>query len=44
MIRKANTDSDVVKEGLHKFLEKKRSAFPRLYFLSNEELFDLYGK
>ena len=26
------------------FLETKRDKFPRLYFLSNDELVDLYGK
>jgi hypothetical protein len=34
----------VIREGLNRFLESKRQAFPRLYFLSNEELFDIYGK
>lgn len=26
------------------FLEKRRTKFPRLFFLSNEELIDIFGK
>lgn len=42
--RKCNADADIIRDGLNRFLEMKRQAFPRLYFLSNEELFDIYGK
>lgn len=31
-------------KGLSGFLETKRDKFPRLYFLSNEELIDIFGK
>lgn len=43
-LRKANSDADIAREGLSKFLLDKRDAFPRLYFLSNEELIDIYGR
>jgi len=43
-LKKANNDSDSVREGLTAFLEQKREAFPRLYFLSNEELIDIFGR
>ena len=29
---------------MNDFLEKKRVAFPRLYFISNEELIDVFGR
>ena len=43
-LRKANSDAEIAREGLSKFLLDKRDAFPRLYFLSNEELIDIYGR
>lgn len=43
-MNKANQDSDTIKAGLTEFLEKKRGKFPRLFFLSNEELIDIFGK
>ena len=30
-------------QALNQFLEQKRDQFPRLYFLSNEELVDIFG-
>jgi len=43
-IDQATMTCDEVIKGLQKFLESKRDAFPRLYFLSNEELIEIYGK
>jgi dynein heavy chain len=42
-LRKMNIEIDNVRDGLYRFLEAKRQAFPRLYFLSNEELMQIYG-
>ena len=43
-LRKLNTDADLVRSGLAQFLEQKRDFFPRLYFISNEELIDVFGR
>lgn len=43
-LRKMNTEIDNCKLGIYRFLEQKRQQFPRLYFLSNEELLIIYGK
>lgn len=43
-LKKLNQDSDQIKQGLSIFLEAKRAYFPRLYFISNEELIDIYGR
>jgi hypothetical protein len=34
----------MIRSGLGGFLERKRGKFPRLFFLSNEELVDIFGK
>jgi hypothetical protein len=39
-----NSDSDTIRAGLNVFLEQKRDSFPRLFFISNEELIELFGK
>jgi hypothetical protein len=39
-----NTEIDNCRLGINRFLEQKRQQFPRLYFLSNEELLIIYGK
>jgi dynein heavy chain len=41
---KHNSDCDHIRQGLRDFLEKKRGKFPRFFFLSNEELIDIFGK
>ena len=41
---RSNGDCENIRSGLRRFLEGKRSTFPRLYFLSNEELIDIFGK
>mmetsp|Transcript_42572 Transcript_42572/g.65297 ORF Transcript_42572/g.65297 Transcript_42572/m.65297 type:complete len:164 (+) Transcript_42572:276-767(+) len=41
---RSNQDCEVIRNGLSDFLEKKRGKFPRLFFLSNEELVDIFGK
>jgi dynein heavy chain len=41
---KGNADCEIIRKSLVSFLEKKRGKFPRLFFLSNEELIDIFGK
>jgi dynein heavy chain len=41
---KNNQDCDIIRNGLLDFLERRRGKFPRLFFLSNEELIDIFGK
>ena len=41
---KANGDADTARKELTEFLVKKRASFPRLFFLSNEELIDIFGR
>lgn len=43
-LKKLNQDADNIKQGLQIFLEAKRAYFPRLYFISNEELIDIFGR
>jgi dynein heavy chain len=41
---KNNQECENIRTGLMDFLEKKRGKFPRLFFLSNEELIEIFGK
>ena len=44
ILMKNNQDCDIIRNGLLDFLERRRGKFPRLFFLSNEELIDIFGK
>lgn len=44
ILMKNNQDCEIIRSGLLEFLERKRGKFPRLFFLSNEELIDIFGK
>ena len=37
-------ECDSIRVALMEFLEKKRGKFPRLFFLSNEELIEIFGQ
>jgi hypothetical protein len=43
-LAKSNADCESIRSGLMDYLEKKRGQFARLFFLSNEELIDIFGK
>lgn len=42
-VQKMIRDCEEIGKGLGDFLEFKREKFPRLYFLSNEEIVDIFG-
>lgn len=43
-LAKSNLDCEQIRSGLMEYLERKRGQFARLFFLSNEELIDIFGK
>lgn len=44
LLMKNNQECEIIRNGLMDFLEKRRGKFPRLFFLSNEELIEIFGK
>ncbi len=43
MLQKMISDCESIGKSLGEFLEFKREKFPRLYFLSNEEIVEIFG-